>query len=103
MRVPQWDDLDDECVLYFDPLTVEDRIKLDEEHPDYLIEVIIRHTRDEHGKPAFSLADKRWMRTKASPFVISIIANTILNADSLDPKLLGEFSSPDGKAEGSSE
>ena len=103
MRVPLWDDNEEECILFYNPLNVEDRIKLDEDHPDYLIEVIIRHTMDEHGKPAFTLADKVWMRTHASPFVISIIANTILNADSIDPKLLGESLSPDAKTENSSE
>jgi len=99
VEVPEWAEEGRPCIIYFDPLNVQERIELDEDSPEFLISVIIAKAKNADGLKRFTLADVAMLKRQASPLVIATLANRILNADAVDPKLLGESSSPDGKAE----
>lgn len=97
IEIPEWLlDGGEPTVVFFDPLNVQERIDLDEDADDYLVQVIILKAKKPDGSKMFTLADHPTLMLKASPWVVSRLANRILNADTIDPKLLGE-SSPTGE------
>lgn len=95
-EVPEWAEEGKPCIIYFDPLNVQERIDLDENDPEFLIKVIVAKAKNADGLKRFTLADLPMLKLQASPLVIATLANRILNADAIDPRLLGE-SSPTGE------
>ena len=91
IEVPEWGENGLPALLYFDPVTVGERIELEQYEEDYLVRVLIKKACLPDGTPAFTLADRALLLHGASAAVVSRIANRILVADSLDPKLTGSF------------
>lgn len=104
VEVPEWSrEGEPPCIIYFDPLSVKERIELDENDPEFLLKVIIAKAKNADGLKRFTLADMPTLRMRASALVVARLANRILNADALDPKLLGESSPTGEKRDASSE
>jgi len=99
VEVPEWSEPGKPCILYFDPVTVAERIELDQYRDDYHARVLIMKARLPDGKPAFTLADLHLLQHQASALVVARLANRILSADAMDPKLLGESSAPAEKTD----
>ena len=99
LEVPEWGADGIPAVIFFDPVTVAERIELDKHDDDYLVRVIIRKAQKPDGTKMFTLADLQMLLNSASALVVARVANRILNADAVDPKLLGEYSVPAEKTE----
>ena len=99
IEVPEWKENGLPTLLYFDPVTVGERIELEQYEEDYLVRVLIKKAQLPDGSPAFTLADRALLLNGASAAVVSRIANRILIADSMEPKLTGESSPPGEKTE----
>lgn len=99
VEVPEWGSDDIPAVIFFDPVTVAERIELDRYTEDYLPRVLIRKALKLDGSKMFTLADLPTLMNSASALIVAQVANRILNADAIDPKLLGEYSPTGGKTE----
>jgi len=97
VEVPEWGKDGKPAVIWFDPLTFQDWVDLDDKDPQHLAKVIIKKAKDAQGNALYTLADLPTFLYKTSPAVIERVANRIRYADMIDPALLGESSSPDEK------
>lgn len=102
VEVPEWITDGKPAVVFFDPLTVAERIELDQHKDDFYARVLIKKACKPDGTKYFTLVDLPMLMTSASPLVLVSLANRILNADSVDPRLLGEYSPPGAKTGSSS-
>jgi len=66
VEVPEWSEPGKPCILYFDPVTVAERIELDQYRDDYHARVLIMKARLPDGKPAFTLDDVAEMLGKSA-------------------------------------
>ncbi len=99
--VPEWGHDGLPVRIYFDPVTVAERIELNRHDDDFLVMTLIKKAIKTDGSPMFTLADRHMLLHRASSAVVSEIANRILIADRLDPSTTEE-SSPPGETTGSS-
>jgi hypothetical protein len=99
IEVPEWSTDELPCVIHFDPLTVQERIELADDQPDFLARVLIRKALKPDGSKWFTLADLPMLLHNASALVVARVANRILNADAVDPAFVEEFSAPAEKTE----
>ena len=99
IEVPEWEVEEKPVTLFFNPLTVQERIDLSKYDDDFMVRVLIKKALKPDGTKAFTLADLPTLLHQTSPAVITRVANRILNADLVDPALLGEFSPTGAKTE----
>jgi len=99
VTVPEWGTDGEPAVIFFDPVTVAERIQLDQNDEDYLVKVIIKKAMKPDGSKMFTMADKHVLMNSASALIVARLANRILNADAIDPAILGEYSPPGAKTE----
>jgi hypothetical protein len=88
IEVPEWkDENGDPTVLYAEPMTLEERRKLDKfasDSQEYLARLVITKALDEDGNKAFRIEDKPILMKRVSDLVIARIAGEIARVASIE-------------------
>lgn len=88
IEVPEWkDENGDPTVLYAEPMTLEERRKLDKfasDSQEYLARLVITKALDESGNKAFKIEDKPILMKRVSDVVIARIAGEIARVASIE-------------------
>lgn len=91
IEVPEWKDENGEpTVLYAEPMTLDERRKLDKfasDSQEYLARLVITKALDEQGNPAFRIEDKPILMKRVSDLVIARIAGEIARVASIEEQM----------------
>lgn len=91
IEVPEWKDENGEpTVLYAEPMTLDERRKLDKfasDSQEYLARLVITKALDEQGNPAFRIEDKPILMKRVSDLVIARIAGEIARVASIEEQV----------------
>lgn len=87
--VPEWGDESGPLIVYFAPVTLADKAKLQARMRDESLQsmwamTLIMKAQNKDGKSIFSLDDKRALMHSVSPEVVERVAGKILLAASLE-------------------
>lgn len=77
LHVPEWDEGDDKAVVYFTPLTLQERGKLSrisKDNHEAAAEMLILKAKDKDGNPLFTREDKLALMKKVDSSIIARIA-----------------------------
>lgn len=81
IRVAEWDEEGDPCILYYKPLTLRDKAhirKFAKSDIELAVETIILKCRDADGKPVFTREHKQALMREVDAGIIDRIATEIV-------------------------
>jgi len=91
IEVPEWkDENGDPTILYSEPMTLDERRKLDKfsnDTQEYLARLIITKALDEQGNKVFKIEDKPILMKRVSDVVIARIAGEIARVSTVEDQL----------------
>jgi len=88
IEVPEWGDENGPLIIYAEPLTLNDKQRIYKKAKEgeliSLAYVLIWFAKDKDGEKLFTIEDKRALLNSVDPNVLADIANTILDAPSVE-------------------